>query len=107
MFAQIGGEVKRDNVRELRKAADPARTRAEGLATANISNIGSVWSRMKVGVTSRAVYLAPRARPHGGSARPNLAGLLLHKSMYPAVKETEPEIREHIEDWLENVVSKF
>lgn len=62
--------------RELREVGEPVRLLAEQMAAGNISNIGATWSRMKLGVTSRVVYVAPRARRKGGSPRGNLRGLL-------------------------------
>jgi hypothetical protein len=64
---------------KLREAAEPVRARAEELAVGSIRNIGPVWSRMRVGVTPGAVYVAPRARRRGGSPRPNLGGLLMRE----------------------------
>jgi hypothetical protein len=63
----------------LRAAAEPVRADAERLAVETIPRIGVPWSRMRIGVTTTSVYLAPRQR--GAKLpkrrRPNLAALLL------------------------------
>lgn len=105
-FAQISLEVKRDNVRKLREATEPARAKAEELAVSNIRNIGGRWSQMRLGVITRGVYLAPKARRRGGSPRPNLGGLLLKRSMLPAVREAQPEIVARLEVWLDGLAGQ-
>lgn len=85
----------------LRAAAEPVRTRAEDLAAGNIRNIGPVWSRMRLGVTLRVVYVAPRARRAGGSPRPNLGGLLMNEAMVPALEEKEPEVIEAMDGFID------
>src|SRR5690242_2565980 len=92
-FALISNDLRRDLRKQLAAAAEPARSRAESLAVSSIRNIGGKWSRMRLGVTTSAVYLAPKAHRAGGSPRPNLGPLLMKDSMLPAATETLPEIR--------------
>lgn len=79
--ADLGKEVRKT----LAAAAEPIRVRAQGLANANISRIGPRWEQMRIGVTAKGVYLAPKSRRRSGSPRPNLAGLLMDDAMQPAV----------------------
>lgn len=86
-----GREVKRQTDKALREAVEPIRADAEALARARISRIGESWSQMRIGVTSRVVYLAPKQRSRASRAnprlrRPNLATLLMGRSMEPALE---------------------
>jgi hypothetical protein len=103
-FARASGDVKKGMRTELRKVAEPVKPVATGLAQANISNLGGGrWSEFRIGVTQSAVYIAPKARRKSGSPRPNLAPLLLKKSMIPAVKSKEGDIERGFEAWLESI----
>ncbi len=72
---------------ELREVAEDVKTLAQEKAVANIPNIGDDWSRMRIGVTTKMVYVAPARRRRGGSPRKNLAGLLVSRAMQPAADE--------------------
>jgi len=102
-FADYERGVKREFRKELRVGAEPIRMRAESLALGNIANIGGVWSRMKIGVTARSVYLAPVARRSIGPPRKNLAGLLLRQSMLPALEEGAAPLVESVDRWLDRL----
>ena len=91
-FARFGAAEKKMLAGVLASAAEPVRERAQELASHNITNIGPRWEQMKVGVTTKLVYVAPRARRRRGSPRPNLAGLLMDKAMQPALDEKAPEV---------------
>jgi hypothetical protein len=73
-------QLRRDVLVELKPAileiANLVREDAQGRAGSEIANIGSKWQQMRVGVTIKGAYVAPRARNRGGSKRPNLAGEL-------------------------------
>lgn len=91
-FAKMDAELKAELTGGLKEAGEPVRAEAETLAVSNIRNIGDRWSRMRLGVTTSVVYVAPSARNRGGSPRPNLAGLLMDKAMSPALQAKEPEV---------------
>jgi tRNA G10 N-methylase Trm11 len=90
-FKAADVSVQRELRKALRLAAEPVRADAERLAVAGIPRIGTPWSRMRVGVTNREVYLAPRERGQKGRdqrlRRPNLRALLLQRSMEPALAQ--------------------
>ena len=89
---------------ELREVAEPVRADAERLAVAGIPSIGLSWSRMRVGVTQTGVYVAPRRKGGKGSRRrPNLAGLLLGRSMMPALQQNVPQVEAGMERMLGKV----
>jgi hypothetical protein len=77
-FKAADVSVQRELRKALRLAAEPVRADAERLAVAGIPRIGTPWSRMRVGVTNREVYLAPKERGQKGRdqrlRRPNLRG---------------------------------
>jgi hypothetical protein len=90
----------------LRDAAEPVRSDSEALAVARIPNIGLPWSRMRVGITTRSVYIAPRQRGARGRStrkRPNLAGLLLGRAMEPALDANIASVSESVDDVLATV----
>lgn len=94
--------------RELRGVAEPVRLDAERLARSRITRIGVPWSQMRVGVTQRLVYVAPRqrgvkARGDRRYRRPNLADLLMGRAMEPALAENEGRIVNRLEHVLDIV----
>ncbi len=99
-FALISDRLKADLTAQLAKAAGPAQFRAEHLAISDIRNMTLPWSSMKLGVLPNVVYIAPGMRRRGGSPRPNLGPLLLHKAMLPGVEQTIPAVRERLDTWL-------
>ena len=90
----------------LREAAEPVRQDAEALARANISHIGIAWPQMRVGVTTRLVYVAPKQRSRSGNPRlkrPNLATLLLGRSMEPALERNVGQVEARVGVALDTV----
>lgn len=102
-FRQIDAGLQKQLRAELAEAAEPARTQAERFAVENISHIGQRWSQMRLGVTARYVYLAPKARRRGGSPRKNLGTLLLQEAMWPAAEDKRPEVEARLELWLDRL----
>jgi len=90
-FARADKTIQKEVKSELKGAAEPVRSDAERIAVESISHIGLPWSRMRVGITRRSVYVAPRRRNKGGSKRKNLAGLLMGEAMIPALERNEGE----------------
>lgn len=93
----------------LREAAAPVRVAAEQLALINITNIGIPWSRMRIGVTQKSVYVAPVQRSTRRSAkkRPNLALLLLRESMLPAVDEEGDVVAKRLGRLIDDVADTW
>lgn len=93
----------------LKDAAEPVRRAAEGLAVQNIRRIGIPWSRMRTGVTRKAVYVAPVQRgvkSRGGPRRrANLFDLLLGRSLEPALDQNAALVEARMEHLL-GVVAK-
>jgi hypothetical protein len=90
-------EAHRDLTKGLRGVAEPIRADAESLAATSIRRVGPRWSRMRVGVTQRLVYVAPRQKgvrargPHP-KRRPKFATLLEQRAMTPALERNEGRI---------------
>lgn len=94
----------------LREAAEPVRREAENLAGRRIRNMGRspAWSGMRVGVTTRVVYVAPKKRGARKRAvarlrRPNLAALLLDRAMTPALDLHLHDVEQGLERMLERI----
>jgi hypothetical protein len=64
---------------------------------------------MRVGVTQTSVYVAPRHRGtrDGRRRRPNLAGLLLQRSMLPALTRNQPRVVREVDEMLAKVGRKW
>jgi hypothetical protein len=88
---------------EFAQAAQPVADSAESLALANIRNMGPDWARMRVGVTTREVYVAPASRRRRGTARPNVGRLLFERAMLPALKKHEKELVGRVGHALDNL----
>lgn len=103
-FAQADKTLIREKRDALRRVADPVASDAEHLALIDIDNIGIPWSRMRIGVTQRSVYVAPahRATRSPELRRPNLAPLLLDK-METALEHNAREVERELEDVLDQV----
>jgi DNA-binding Lrp family transcriptional regulator len=93
----IAGELKD----ALSKVGEPVRVLAESNAASEISHIGPRWSRMRLGVTTKVVYIAPKSRRRGGPPRANLAALLRDKAMEPALESETGHVVAAIEDMLD------
>lgn len=109
-FARADKQVKAEFRGTLRKAAEPVRQDAESLAVAGIRNIGEPWSRMRVGVTRSLVYVAPRQRGRktgAGARRPNLKGLLLERSLEPALENNIDGVTNDVEHMLNGVAGDW
>jgi hypothetical protein len=102
-LAKVNRDVKKELALELKAVGEPVRAAAEQLATANISHIGPVWERMRLGVTTKVVYVAPATRRKLGSPRPNLAGLLMDKAMQPALDQNAAGIEAALEVMLDRI----
>ena len=101
VLAQAPKDVRREVRAAERAVGEPVRSAAQQKAVTNIRNIGPKWGLMRVGVTTKAIYVAPKARRRGGSPRPNLAGLLLDRAMVPALEENTAEIVERFDRVLD------
>lgn len=107
-FKRVSKDLNRDMRGWLRDAAEPVRARAEELAQQRITNIGDRWSQMRVGVTTRAVYVAPKRRGgrQGPQRRPNLGPLLMNEAMTPALEEKHAEVVAGVEHALDLLTAR-
>lgn len=98
-FARADKKLAAELRGRLRTAAKPVATTAEGLAESRIRNIGVRWGRMRVGVTRKLVYVAPKEKGARTVARrqlrrPNLADRLMDEAMSPALDRHQEDIVE-------------
>lgn len=107
-FGRLSADLKKNFRKDLAEAAEPVRAGAESLAFTQIDNMPDSprWSRMRVGVTLSYVYVAPRSRRRGGSPRPNLAGLLLHRAMEPSLDAHKGEVVSLLEQKLDLMINE-
>lgn len=93
----------------LREVVEPIRVDAENLAESRIPRIGLPWSRMRIGTTLTSVYLAPKQRGSRirSRRRPNLAELLLGRSMEPALDRHRQEVIAGVDAMLGSIAGKW
>ena len=97
----------RTGVRKVqRELAEPVRLEAESLATREITRIGPVWAKMRTGVTTKVVYIAPKQRSRK-NPRKNLAPLLMDKAMEPALERNRHRFETDLDHMLEQVAGHF
>ena len=113
-FKNAPKDVRLAYRRELRTIANPVRAAAEALAVTKIRNLGagSPWAKMRIGVTQRLVYVAPKQKgvrgrsPRGrgkGTGPPSFADLLATRAMEPALEQNEARIRREFEQLLDRL----
>lgn len=107
-------EVRVGIRKELRGVAEPVRSESEVLATARIRNIGpptreASWSRMRIGVLTDVVYVAPKQRGSRGGprSRRKFAGLLMVRAMQPALEHHAADAEREVDEMLGRVCNRF
>lgn len=113
-FNNAPKDVKREYRKELRSVGEPVRVTAETLAISRIRRMfdSPQWARMRTGVTTRLVYVAPRqkgARGRGGQSlrRPNLSTLLMDRAMQPALEQNRSRIELDFDVMLDRLVRRW
>lgn len=101
-FAVADKSLKRNWRQEQRAIGEPVAAMAETLAITRITGLrkSPAWSRMRVGVTTRVVYVAPKSRRRTGSSRKNLAPLLMERAMAPALAANEQNTVRKVDELL-------
>ncbi len=107
-FRKINKSVDRQLRGILAAAAEPVRRRAEELAVREISGLssGDPWSQMRIGVTSKVVYVAPKRRGSKGSGpqkRKSFGPLLMDEAMEPALQDNVAETVALVEVALDRI----
>jgi hypothetical protein len=108
-FKHVDKTVNRQWRALLVAAAEPVKRRAEQLAASEIRNVkeGDPWGQMRVGVTTRVVYVAPKRRGSKGSGpqkRPEFGPLLMDRAMEPALEENTLETMALLEVALDRIL---
>jgi hypothetical protein len=110
-FNEAGKAAKRELRDELRGIAEPIRADAEQLADETIPRIGPKWSHMKIGVTTRLIYVAPVQRGvrnfDSPRARPKFADLLMGRAMEPALERNQGNIERAVERALDHLEHRW
>lgn len=102
-FAKADKNVKKEQRKTLKKVAEPVQSDAVTLALSDIPGVGDVWSRFRIGITTRQVYVAPQQRGRGRLRRPNFASLLMDRAMQPALDQNENKIEDEFERMLDEI----
>lgn len=103
-FKGISKDLSKELVQELRQAADPVKKEAEQLALTRIRNMPRTpeWAGMRIAVAKSrgTVTMYPQRRRRGGSARPNLATLLMDEAMDPGLEHNQQKVINRIDGLL-------
>lgn len=107
-FKLAGPASSRELRVALRSVAEPVKRDAEQLARANIRRIGVPWSQMRVGVTLKEVYVAPKqrgvkSRTDRRYRRPNLFDLLMGRALEPALERNIGLVEARVDQALATV----
>lgn len=111
-FSRAPSDVKRAYRAELRTVGEPVRFTAEQLAVSTIRRMTPAWSKMRTGVTTRLVYVAPRERGLKGRGdapgrRPKFGTLLMDRAMQPALDRNRPRVETDFDQMLDRLVTKW
>lgn len=113
-FSKAPLDVKRAYRQELRTIAEPVQRTAETLAITKIRRMADSpqWAKMRIGVTQRLVYVAPRQRgvkssARAGRRRRNLAGLLADRVLEPALERNRSRVEADFERMLDRLLTKW
>lgn len=102
--------VERDFIDDLKYASEPVRIRSEQLALSEISGMKRKktvdWTQMRLGKTANTIYEAPAKRRTVGKPRPNLAKLLMMKSMRPGAEEKLPEVALEVDQIIDRALTR-
>lgn len=100
---KMEGDLPREVRKTLIEVAEPVKRQAENLAASHIKYITDRWAQMRVGVTTRSVYIAPKARRRGGSPRPNFGAMLMNEAMIPALAQTQALVVHSMDQMLDSL----
>lgn len=108
-WAVADRETSKELRQAFRDAAEPVRSDAQALALHTIDNMTVAWSRMKIGVTRRSVYVAPKSRDTRikSRKRPKLADLMAARAMQPALNRNIHRVESQVEQALATVGRKW
>ena len=93
----------------LRSAAEPVKVDAQRLARVSITRNTKEWSAMRVGVTRKSVYVAPKHRgtKNRNLRRPKFADLLMKRAMTPALNLNIAQVQDRVDEALRDVGRKW
>lgn len=110
-FSKADRDTKKGTRAVMSAIAQPVASTAEELAVQRITRIGPRWSKMRVGLTTRVLYVAPRQRGVRGGAgrrrRPNLAPLMMDRAMEPALEQHRPAFELALDRALDQICDRF
>ena len=99
------------------ETAEPVRSAAEQLALSEIRGMERAasrggfppWAHMRIGITRKVVYIAPKQRGHkkGPQKRRNLAPLLMDRAMQPALERNRHAFEAGFERALDRIANHF
>lgn len=110
-FKAADAKLERELDTRLRRVAEPVRGDAERFALGGIPRIGIPWSRMRIGITTTSVYVAPVERGRLSRRNPNLkrpkfAALLLAEEV-KALERNRGKVVAGVEALLADVGRKW
>lgn len=106
-FKVADAKLDRELHTTLLRLAEPVRGDAERFTLGGITRIGIPWSRMRIGITTSSVYVAPvqrgrLSRRNPNLKRPKLATLILEQEVR-ALERNRGRIIDGVDDLLGRV----
>ncbi len=93
-FAKADKDSQKEMKALVRQVAEPVKADAQGFAAERIPTVTLPWATMRVGVTQKLVYVAPKQRGARGvtnpKRRPKFGTLLAVRAMQPAATKNQP-----------------
>lgn len=98
--------------RELKLAAEPVKTAAQGKAVTQITRMhrSPKWAVMRLGYAKNLVYMVPKEKGthgRGPRRRTNLAGLLLDRAMIPAAHQNLQQTTLRVQHMLDTIARQW
>jgi hypothetical protein len=113
-FARAERDTRLGVRRTFREAAEPVKKSAEELALSEVHRMpySPKWAKMRIGVTRREVYVAPRQRGIKGRGddprrRPNLAVIMGPRVFQAALDRHRAQIVHMVEHTLDVICENF
>jgi hypothetical protein len=98
-YDRVGKAAKKSVRDNLKFAADPVLQTANRTSAPAIRNLkeGSPWSKQRIGVTQRVVYMAPKVRGRNKNIRrPNFRDLMMDRVYVPSLRVNADEVEKRL-----------
>ncbi len=107
MLAKADKETRLGIRKAERTVAEPVKADAQKLAARQIKPGKVDWTGMRIGITQKLVYIAPKTKRTVGSPRRKFGTLLRDKAMLPAVERNREATIRAFQNELDHMAEHF